>query len=355
MLLPDPHAIWLIALLIVVATRDFAAPFPPLLVIYQVVVWMTSPVNLATGSDAFDFNVRQPSYMFYGALSGLMLTWVMKQRVLLPVHSFVKKRLHVAGPLSFVAVAYGTYALATATGLTKQVQPFGDRAADDPVEIALFSVLFVVLAVLLIALLVVTWFGWGGGYAFLTYRYRDGGVEFPDKPRTRIITEFVLATALLLAPHAFWIYFSRPPISIPQWGAGLITLVVGLGLWVGVYFWFERRYGMSATYFAETESAVTWLGFVVVMASVQGGSEIAYLVAAEFLDTAFGAEMVLIGTSVVVGVVLPFLLSVTKIWFIHHRRGYQPIGPDVGSSDAHASYPDDSVETQRRRRALGLT
>ena len=354
MLLPDAHAVWLIPMLIVVFTRDFSAPFLPVFVIFQVVVWMSSEANQLPTLEMFDFDVRRVSYMVYGAISGLALASAMNTRDLIPVHTFAHKRLHLAGPLSLIAVSYGTYAIATATGITRLHEDFGDWTSARPGEIAIFSILFIVLVLLFTASLVLTWMG---SKSFLAYRYRDSGLEVNGHPPSRIIVEFIVAITLLVAPHLFWIYLTHPPVGLDQWIGGVIALLLEHAVWAGIYFLFAKRHNMSTTYFSRHNAYITWPGFVLAVGSVHIGSCIIYVTAAQFLVTPLANELLLLGiTAFAISVaVVVWLWPESKLRRASKIRDRSLVAPDAEpEKETPAAFRPEETERTRRMRDLGL-
>ncbi len=352
MLPPEPHAVWLIPMLIVVFTRDFSAPFLPVFVIFQVVVWMSSEANQLPTLEMFNFDVRRVSYMLYGAVSGLALASAMNTRDLIPVHTFAHKRLHLAGPLSLVAVSYGTYALATATGITRIHEDFGDWTDARPGEIAIFSILFILFVLLFGASLVMTWIG---TKSFLAYRYRDSGIEVNGYPPSRIIVEFILAITLLIAPHLFWIYLTHPPVNLDQWIGGVIALLLEHAVWGGIYFWFAKRHNMSTTYFSRHNAYITWPGFILAMGTVHIGSCIIYVTAAQFLVTPLANELLMIGITAyaLTVAVIVWLWPESKLRRASKVRDQSLVAPDA-VEESTIYRPVVETERTKRLRDLGL-
>jgi hypothetical protein len=354
MLLPDPHALWLISMLVVVFTRDYKAPVLPLVVIFQVVVWMTSSANQDPVLAMFDFDARRVSYITYGLVAGQALVWAMNTRDLIPVHGTAKKRVHVAGPLSILAVSYGTYALATATGLTKTHEEFGDWTTTElrGWEIAIFVTLFVVLTLLFAASL---YLSWRGTDSVLTFRYRDGGLRVNNHPPSRIIVELILALTLVVAPHLFWIYLTHPPVGLPQWIGGLIALLLELVGWVLISYVFERRHNMSTTYFARSEAHITWDGFVFIVGGTHLLSNLLYLIAALIFSTPAAIEVTLIVITAIT-VVIAGVVWLYPARMASGTEGGALVGPDVQEKSRFVSNSDSDALAmrQQRLRDLGL-
>lgn len=348
MLLPEPHAIWLVAFLLVVVTRSFTTPFVPLGGI-MAMTWMTSSANQLTGADTFDFVVRQPHFVLYGAAAGYAIAAAVGSRVIIPVHSFAGKRAHLAGPLSLISVSCAAYALATATGLTKVHEPFGDWASNPVGEAVLFWVMFAVLVVIFVSILFTSW---RGSSCPLSYRYRDGGVRSDAHPPSRFAAESVIALTLLIAPHFIWIYTTHPPVGWPQYTGGLIALGVEVVVWIAVWRLSQERYDMEMTYFGTDQSRMSWANFVAVVAGVHIGSMVAYIISASFLDTGLATEILIITTTLVtIAVAILAWLLLTPAFTERPLRKRSIFVPS-STSDGYPRAPISEVERQRRFQEL---
>jgi hypothetical protein len=290
----------------------------------------------------------------YGLIAGQALVWAMNTRDLIPVHGMAKKRVHVAGPLSILAVSYGTYALATATGLTKVHEQFGDwtTTALRGWEIAIFTILFVVLTVLFAVSLFLSW---RGVDSVLSYRYRDGGLNVNNHPPSRIIVEFILALTLVVAPHLFWIYLTHPPVGLSQWIGGFITLLLELGAWVLILYVFERRHSMSTTYFSRTEAHITWEGFVLIVGGTHLLSNLLYLISASIFSTPAAIEVTLIVITAIT-VVIAGVVWLYPARMASGTEGGALVGPDEQKKSRFVSNGDSDALAMRLQRLhdLGL-
>lgn len=346
MLPPDPHALWLVSFLLVVVTRDFAAMFVPFAVIAQAMVWMTSDANSLVGAATFDFVVRRASYAVYGAVAGYAVAAALGTRVLVPVHSFVGKRVHWAGPVSLLSVSYGVYALATGTGLTQAHLPFGDQAWDSDGSLALFWIIFVLMLFVAGSVAWTSWHGIAG--CPMAYRYRDGGIKPRQQqsphPASRFAAEAALALALLIAPHFIWIYTSLPPVGWPQYVGGSIALGVVALFWIALWRGAQDRYGMEMSYFHVDESRVSWTAFAAVVGGVHFCSMIAYIIVGAFTSTALASEITLIVTTAVtiVVAVLAWLFLTSAFTTSPPRRSNIVAQPKEPLTDSGGAYLNGS-------------
>lgn len=342
MLLPDAHAIWLVSFLVVVVTRSFAAPYIPLGAI-MATTWMTSSANQLTGADTFDPVVRRPHFVLYGAAAGYAVAAAVGSRVLIPVHDFAGKRVHLAGPLSLVSVGCSVYALATATGLTQVFEPFGDWSGNRAGEIVFFSVMFVVLVAVLGSVLYTSWRGIHR--CPMAYRYRDSGILAMGHPPSRFAAEAAVTLTLLVSPHLIWIFTAHDPVGWPQYFGGLIAFGVEAIAWVAIWRLAQDRYDMENTYFSPVQSRVSWANFVAVTASVHLGSMLVYLITASFATTGLSTEILLIFTTVgtfVVALLTWLFLTPTFIASPPQRRNIST------QSRPTTGYRGSEEERQRR-------
>jgi len=310
MLTADPLIVWFLALYLVVVTRDFAAALFEVGFLLGIIV-LVAEGTTGTPSVVFDFAVRRPAYALYGAAAGYALAAAFKSRVLIPVHSFSNTSVHLPGPLSLVAVAYATYALIMATGLSNLSS--GAPPIASATEIGLWSATFVALAVAFIAILWSSIVDANNAFAF---RYRDSGSrEHPLLPPSRLAAEVVLLSILVFAPNAFWIYFPLPGIAWPQWAAGLLAIPLTLGAFVFFYFALRDRHAMDRVHLDGAHSRVSWGSFVAILGIIYAIASIVWISVAHVANSPFQAEMTILGlTGGVILAALAIVVAPGYVW-----------------------------------------
>lgn len=351
MLFPDAFAIWITALLLVVATRDVLASFLPLTAIMVSLTWMSSDANQETGADTFDHVVRRLTFMLYGALAGFAIAAATGTRVFIPMHTFSGKNPHWAGVLSIVSASFIPYTLAVAVGWA---EPLTEWDGNTSGRQAWYSILFAVLVFILGSVLITSWWGWHR--CPMAYRYGDSGLYANEHPPSRFATESALCVTLLSASHLIWIYTTYPPVSWPQYAGGIIVLGFKAALWIAIWRFGAKRYDMDGTHFHPTRSWVSWRQFIGVLAFVDLASTFVWIFVAMFSTTGLSAELALLFTTVGVFAVAGFTwLFWTPVFAKNPAQGINaPVARRRGGSSSGGSGAMGMSDEERQRRLLDL-
>ena len=294
------YVAWFVAFYLVVVTRDFSVAVFEAIFLSGVIILLTEGTG---GGDVevFRISILRPLYAILGGVSGFLLAAGLQTRTLIPVHAFSNTRVHFAGPILLAGIALATYAFEQALG---QDQLQGeDNPLSDGGELAIWIVTIVLFGLALIGVLIFSWLDWG---TFLALRYQDAASRMelvPVQPLSRLAVEVFLFSVGIFAPFAAWIVLPRAPTLWPQWGAGLLSIVLSTGMFVAMYFALRERHAIDRVHFDAQHSHMTWLSFIVILGGTFLLTAITWLIVAEFVTTEFEATMTIVGLSAFVIVV----------------------------------------------------
>ena len=179
-----------------------------------------------------------------GVASGLLVATALKTRVLVPLDVLRARRpTHWFGAIFTLASA--------CIPVLVQLLVANDLDALDLVWA------IIVLVALSLALAAALFAPWGGLFlARLRPQYTDGGVGLEP---AKFAVEFAFYVALLLALPLLWT--AIPWAEDIEFVGGIVTLAARIAGFVLLYFVCERRFAMSKTHFARTETTLRWAEF----------------------------------------------------------------------------------------------
>lgn len=256
--LADPITIFMGGMLGVYFVRDLWFTIYVFLVQHYLILWAALEFYLKSNGMQYRFIFNMAIFFISGMITGMFLTWMLGNRVAVPMHIFVRRQLKLGHLLLAIALPWAPRALLIAIGAYDP----NDNLPDDegPQYYAVFAVwVIVALLVLIVTAIQSHRFPWFVN-AFALLRYDD------DKAITKAVKDKDAATAtelrrlnrlnagnvvwliLLLSPQAIWDFLfpagtgpANDKARFALWGA--VTLIVETIIWWGM--WAIYRYGVK--------------------------------------------------------------------------------------------------------------
>lgn len=249
---------------------------------------------------------------FYSLIGGYALWAAMGNPVLFPTHPYEMGRKAVGRRFTFIsyallfAIVFMIKSVLVFTEVYYIRADFGVGSLGKTVHITWSIVLFIALLVFTAVVLVFTWIGKD---SILSIHYH--GVA-PNAHDGRKIIGYIILLIVVLAPQAIADFAGAPEPNgtMTVWAAGLVTIFVELGVWAIVYFAYPYFWNVKEEDFNAKTSGVSWLEFVIIMASVMFVTGLIYFLTMGLALTTFEQLEWLIGGLVGLVILTAFFIGV---------------------------------------------
>jgi hypothetical protein len=289
---------------------NFFAPWLLFVFFHYTIAWMATPANELDIIEMAGFISSAAFIVAYGAFTGLGLTYAVRIRDLVPLHTYVseKRQPHLAAALLVFAVVIGVRGAVVRSGAINVHKEFilldeGNEFGYMGAAIGGFALFALVLALTLRTVRKKDLWMW------LTLRYRDDFHSY-------IITDYVVLAVLLLAPQAAWNFLVQAPHNWPSIWAGALTIGMEAAVWVSAYFWFTRVRHIDDTHFARAQSYVSFLEFCLIGGAFQAATGVEYIIMDFLPDTIIFHEefaaAVMLAVELVAALVLYFVFGMRR-------------------------------------------
>lgn len=306
--LADPRGLWTATMVGTIITGDPIFATAGFALIHFIDIVPVLEASTMGPAMIYELAVHMLIFAVFGTFAGWMLLVAMGNPVLIPTHH-VENSSQVVGrvytPATWfvlLSIVFLVKSFLVFTQLYYLRFDYGVGDLGKGAHITWNIVLFIALLILAAVIVVFTWIG---KQSWLTIRYYGTTPNGLDGQR---IVVYGLLLALVLAPQAIADFAGSPDGPLPMWGAGLIALLVELIVWTILFFALRYFWSVDQMEFGEKSSGVTWMEFVVIVASVMFVTGLIYfLVVGLALTTFEQMEWTLMGLTALVGLVALFV------------------------------------------------